>query len=75
MKNKEKFEEILKELETIVKQLETGELSLEDSLNHFEKGIKLSKKCKKKLDEAEERINILIKSDDGELSEESFKNI
>ena len=52
---KDKFEENLNRLEEIVKKMENGDLSLEDSLKAFEEGIKLSRLCAKKLDEAERR--------------------
>ena len=47
-----KFEELLKELETIVKELESGNLSLDDSISKYQKGIELSNQCKKLLEEA-----------------------
>ncbi len=56
-----KFEAALKELEEIVSRLESSELPLEDSLELFEKGIKLSRFCTKKLTEAEKRVDQLLK--------------
>lgn len=47
-----KFEELLKELETIVKELESGNLSLDESISKYQKGIELSNQCKKLLEEA-----------------------
>ena len=47
-----KFEEILKELEIIVKELESGNLSLDESISKYQKGIELSNQCKKMLEEA-----------------------
>ena len=47
-----KFEELLKELETIVKELESGNLSLDESISKYQKGIELSNQCKKMLEEA-----------------------
>lgn len=70
---KKTFEENVKELEEIVSKLEKGELSLEDSINNFEEGIKLSKECSSALDEAEKKINILVESEGGELKEEKFE--
>ncbi len=55
-----KFEGALKELEEIVSKLESEELPLEDSLGLFEKGIKLSKVCSKKLSEAEKKVDLLL---------------
>ena len=67
-----KFEDALSELEGIVEKLERGELSLEESLTAFEEGIRLSRICSKRLDEAEKKIEILIKGEDGELKTEEF---
>lgn len=55
------FEASLEELERIVKELEKGELSLEQSLALFESGMRLSADCKKQLEEAESRVEILMK--------------
>lgn len=66
-----KFEEAIKKLEEIAKDLESGDLSLDDSVSKFEEGMKLSKTCTKILNDAEKKINILIDSD-GELKEEDF---
>jgi exodeoxyribonuclease VII small subunit len=59
-----KFEEALARLEAIVAELERGELPLEDSMRIFEEGIKLSKVCLKMLDDAERRVEILVKDKD-----------
>lgn len=67
------FEQSIEKLEKIAEELESGELSLDDSIKKFEDGMKLSKKCTEYLENAEKRINILIEKD-GELSEESFSN-
>jgi len=64
MKEKQ-FEDAMKELEDIVKRLESGDLSLEESLKIFEEGIALSRYCFKKLEEAEKRVSILIKDEEG----------
>jgi exodeoxyribonuclease VII small subunit len=61
------FETALKKLEEIVKKLETGELSLESALALFEEGIKLSRFCHTKLEEAERRVEILLKNDSGQM--------
>jgi exodeoxyribonuclease VII small subunit len=66
------FEESLKKLETIVDQLEKGEMSLEDSLKLFEEGVGLSAACKKELDAAEGKVQMLIKQRDGSLKAEPF---
>jgi len=65
------FEQSLKELERVVLELEKGELSLDQAIDSFEKGIELSKACSKKLDEAEKKINILVKKEDN-IEEETF---
>jgi exodeoxyribonuclease VII small subunit len=66
------FEDSLKKLETIVDQLEKGDLTLEDSLKLFEEGVGLSAACKKELDAAEGKVQILIKQRDGSLKTEPF---
>ncbi len=58
------FEEGLKELEAVVKELESGELPLERALELYEKGVALSERCRKQLEEAETRIEILSKKND-----------
>ena len=69
MKDKNiKFEDKILELEKITKELESDELTLDDSIEKFEIGMKISKECKDMLDNVEKRITILI---DGE--EKDFK--
>lgn len=72
MSENKTFEESLKELETIASNLESGNLGLDEAIAEFEKGIKLSKECSQKLDEAEKKINILVQGENGELTEENF---
>lgn len=67
-----KFEEALARLETVVNRLESGELPLEESLRLFEEGVHLTKVCIHRLDEAERRIAILVKNDQGEIREAPF---
>ena len=67
-----KFEDAMRELEDIVKQLESGDLPLEESLKIFEKGVALSRFCFNKLEEAEKRVSILIK-DEGGIKKEPFE--
>lgn len=69
--NTDNFEEAMKELEEIAQELESGKLNLDESVEKFEKGIKLSKKCSDILDKAEKKISILIK-DGNEFKEENF---
>ncbi|OPY10063.1 MAG: Exodeoxyribonuclease 7 small subunit [Syntrophus sp. PtaB.Bin001] len=58
---KEKFEEAMTKLEAIVRKMETGEMTLEESLKAFEEGIRLSRLCAARLDEAERRVDMLIR--------------
>ncbi len=67
-----KFEVAMRELEDIVKRLESGDLPLEESLKIFEEGVALSRYCFKKLEEAEKRVSILIK-DEGGIKREPFE--
>jgi exodeoxyribonuclease VII small subunit len=66
------FEESLKRLEKIVEQMERGDLPLEDSLKLFEEGIRLSAECKEHLDQAEGKVQILLKQRDGSMKTEPF---
>ncbi len=68
----ESFEDKLQDLEKIVSSLEKGDMSLEDSLVKFEEGMKKSKECSKILEDAESRIMLLLKNDDGEIEEKKF---
>ena len=68
----ESFESCLDQLEKVVKELETGDLQLERSLQLFERGMELSEVCRKQLEEAETRIEMLIKKD-GKLQAEPFR--
>lgn len=65
------FEEAMKQLEEIANVLENGNLSLDESVNKFEEGMKLSKKCNNFLDQAEKKITMLI-NDGEEIKEENF---
>lgn len=66
------FEESLDQLEAIVRKLEDGDLPLEESLELFEKGVKLSRECKERLVRAERRIEVLMKESNGELKLEEI---
>lgn len=68
----QKFEDAFQKLEAIVKKLEEGNLSLEESLKAFEEGIRLSRFCSKKLDEAEKKVEILLKDSNGRLVPQPF---
>lgn len=67
------FETSLAELEQIVTKLEGGDLPLEESLELFEKGIKLSRECRTRLANAERRIEILMKDANGNLAAEEIE--
>jgi exodeoxyribonuclease VII small subunit len=68
---KKNFEESLAKLEKITAELESGELSLEESLKRFDEGVKLAELCNRKLDEAQSKVNLLLKKGD-ELHEVPF---
>ena len=68
------FETALKRLEEIVKKLENGELSLDSALQLFEEGIKLSRFCHTKLEEAERRVEILVKNSSGQPKAVAFES-
>ena len=67
------YEESIKELETIVKELENGELTLDESIKKFEKGMELSKHCSELLEGAEKKITLLIENEDNSFKEENFE--
>ena len=69
------FEAALQNLEQIVEQLECGELSLEDSLAAFEKGVGLVKQCNQKLNEVEKKIELLVKDKEGKLRLKPFEDL
>ena len=68
----ESFETCLDQLEKTVKELEAGDLQLERSLQLFEKGMALSESCRKQLEEAETRIELLIRKD-GKIQPEPYR--
>ena len=68
------FETALKNLEEIVKKLENGELSLDSTLALFEEGIKLSRFCHTKLEEAERRVEILLKNGSSQMRTVPFES-
>ncbi len=68
-----KFEDAMKRLEDIVQSLESGDLSLEDSLGTFEEGMKLVSFCSKKLEEAEQKVTLLVKESNGKYTQRSFE--
>ncbi len=73
-----KFEDALERLSKIVEKLEKGDLSLDEAIKVFEEGVKLCQFCAKKLDEAEQKVAVLLKNQKGEFYTEPFaeeKNI
>ncbi|WP_100640135.1 exodeoxyribonuclease VII small subunit [Marinobacter salexigens] len=66
------FEKSLDELETLVRNLEQGELSLEQSLTAFERGVKLTRACQQALKSAEQRVEQLVEKSDGALETRPF---
>ena len=71
---KKSFEDGLTQLENITKELEEGDLSLEDSLKHFDEGVKLAEYCNNKLSDAQRKVEILLKKDDS-LEPVAFENM
>ena len=71
-KKKEKFEEALQKLEAIVSKMEEGDLPLEDALKAFEEGVRLAKFCTSKLDEAERKVEKLIRDQAGKIQTVPF---
>ncbi len=70
--NSQNFETSLEELERIVRELERGDLPLEKSLELFEQGVKLSRACQERLNEAERRIEILTRDSQGRATVSAF---
>lgn len=62
-----RFEAALEELEALVERMESGALSLDDSLAAFERGIHLTRECQRALSAAEQRVQVLMEQDDGTL--------
>jgi exodeoxyribonuclease VII small subunit len=73
MAEKRKFEQAMEELEAVVKRLEGGKLTLDDSLAEFEKGVMLSRECEGKLAEAKGKVEKLIKDSQGAVGTEEFE--
>lgn len=67
------YEESIKELEQVVKALESNELTLDESIEKFERGMKLSKRCSELLEGAEKKITLLIEKEDGSVVTENFE--
>ncbi|MEL0538902.1 exodeoxyribonuclease VII small subunit [Staphylococcus debuckii] len=69
MSNNQTFEEMMEELETIVKKLDNEAVSLEDALELYQKGMKLSASCDETLKDAEKKVNQLMKNNDEEVEQ------
>jgi exodeoxyribonuclease VII small subunit len=67
------FEKSLARLEEVVKRLESAELSLDEAMKLFEEGVTLSRQCQKQLEEAEGRVEILLKKAGGQIVAEPFE--
>jgi exodeoxyribonuclease VII small subunit len=70
---KGEFEKSLVRLEEVVKRLEGTELSLDEAMKLFEEGVKLSRECQKQLEEAEGKVEILLKKADGKIAAQPFE--
>jgi exodeoxyribonuclease VII small subunit len=73
MSDNASFEGALKALEEVVERLESGELSLEESLQCFEQGVQNAARCRKLLQEVETRVELLLKDQSGALTVEPFE--
>lgn len=71
-KKEVKFEENIKDLESIINTLEGGEVSLDEMLSLFEEGIKRTKECTKQLKDAEQKVTVLMKGINGDMDEQPF---
>jgi len=71
--SEKKFEEAMERLEQIVETLESGDLALDESLKIFEEGMGLVNFCTKKLEEAEQKVTILIKESEGNWTQQPFE--
>jgi exodeoxyribonuclease VII small subunit len=67
-----KFEEEIKDLETLVNQIDSGELTLEESISAFERGVALVKSLNRKLDEVERKVELLTRNTEGRLQSSSL---
>ncbi len=72
-KKEEKFEVTLEKLQGLVRELESGDCSLEDSIKKFEEGMSLAKNCQERLNQAEQKIEILLKADKDGISTKPFE--
>ena len=68
-----KFEEALEKLEKIVEDLEGDDLSLDESMKRYEEGMRLSKLCSRRLEEAKKKIELIVKGEDGKFLTKSLE--
>lgn len=73
-KNEESFEKSLERLQGLVRELEQGDCSLEDSVKKFEEGMALAKSCQEKLTKSEQKIEVLLKADKAGVVTEPFQD-
>ena len=73
-KNELSFEQAMEKLDSAVIKLESGDLSLEDSIKEFENAVELIKQCENKLSAAKQRVRILTEATDGTITDEPFIN-
>lgn len=73
-KKEEKFEVTLERLQSLVRELESGECSLEDSIKKFEEGMALAKSCQDRLNLAEQKIEVLLKADKSGVTTGPFED-
>jgi len=73
VQKKPDFERSLARLEEVVRRLESPQLSLDEAMKLFEEGVGLSRECQKQLEEAEGRVEILLKKADGKMAVEPFE--
>ena len=74
MAEKKTFEELIQELGDTVRKLDNGQTPLDEAMELFEKGVKLTKECNKILDTAEKKVSLLLKNSEGEITEQKWRN-
>ncbi len=67
------FEQVVQELEAIIKRMSSGDQSLETSITEFERGVRLVRECQKMLKDAEQRVEVLTNAKDGQLEIQAFE--
>ncbi len=72
-KKEEKFEVLLEKLQGIVRELESGDCALEESIQKFESGVLLAKSCQERLNQAEQKIEVLLRADKNGIDTKTFE--